>query len=53
MVRWQQEPQERYQLVHDYLVEPIRRKYNADYQQKFTEMGLFLTLIWTSQSQIC
>ncbi|NER32629.1 MAG: hypothetical protein F6J93_00865 [Oscillatoria sp. SIO1A7] len=33
-----QEPQERYKLVHDYLVEPIRRKYNADYQQKFAEM---------------
>ena len=34
---WVQEMEGRYQLVHDYLVEPIRQKYNADFKLKFEE----------------
>jgi len=37
VVQWHQEPEYRYQLVHDYLVEPIRQKYNADYRQRIEE----------------
>ena len=38
VVRWPQEPEDRYQLVHDYLVEPIRRRYNADYRQQLEQL---------------
>jgi WD40 repeat protein/DNA replication protein DnaC len=38
VVRWPQEPEDRYQLVHDYLLEPIRRRYNADYRQQLEQL---------------
>ncbi|MBT9315109.1 NACHT and WD repeat domain-containing protein [Leptothoe spongobia] len=38
VVRWPQKPEDRYQLVHDYLVEPIRRRYNADYRQQLQQL---------------
>ena len=34
VILWPQEPEDRYQLVHDYLVQPIRQKYDADYRQR-------------------
>ena len=38
VVRWPQEPEDRFQLVHDYLLEPIRRRYNADYRQQLEQL---------------
>ncbi|NES20662.1 MAG: tetratricopeptide repeat protein, partial [Symploca sp. SIO3E6] len=37
VIHWRQEPEGRYQLVHDYLVEPIRQKFNADFSKAFKE----------------
>ncbi|MEM9219528.1 MAG: hypothetical protein AAGD25_35000, partial [Cyanobacteria bacterium P01_F01_bin.150] len=38
VVQWPQEPEDRYQLVHDYLVEPIRQRYNRDYRQRLEQL---------------
>ncbi|NET59714.1 MAG: hypothetical protein F6K47_27260 [Symploca sp. SIO2E6] len=37
VIHWRQEPEDRYQLVHDYLVEPIRQKFNADFRKELEE----------------
>ncbi|NEP62054.1 MAG: hypothetical protein F6K31_34770 [Symploca sp. SIO2G7] len=37
VIRWRQEPKDRYQLVHDYLVEPIRQKFNANSRKELEE----------------
>ncbi|NEP13117.1 MAG: hypothetical protein F6K14_23510 [Symploca sp. SIO2C1] len=37
IIHWRQEPEDRYQLVHDYLVEPIRQKFNADFRKELEE----------------
>ncbi len=37
VIHWLQEPEDRYQLVHDYLVEPIRQKFNADFRKELEE----------------
>ncbi|NEO86250.1 MAG: hypothetical protein F6J87_18635 [Spirulina sp. SIO3F2] len=38
VVRWPQEPEDRFQLVHDYVVGPIRRRYQRDWQRQFEGM---------------
>ncbi|WP_170861299.1 ATP-binding protein, partial [Geitlerinema sp. PCC 9228] len=39
VVCWRQESENRYQLVHDYLVDLVRRKYNADYRQRLERLA--------------
>ncbi|MEM8639397.1 MAG: hypothetical protein AAGG51_11350 [Cyanobacteria bacterium P01_G01_bin.54] len=38
VVRLPQEPEVQFQLVHDYLVGVIRRRYNRDYQRQFEDL---------------
>jgi WD40 repeat protein/tetratricopeptide (TPR) repeat protein len=38
LLRWRQKPEDRYQLLHDYLVSPIRERYSLEAQKRQYEI---------------